>query len=66
MFQDDALDALPKGLPREEMMEEVRCRFIIGADGARSWTRDAIGSRLVGESEDFFWGVLDGIPVTDL
>ncbi|CAH7672901.1 FAD binding domain-domain-containing protein [Phakopsora pachyrhizi] len=65
MFQDDMLDANPSGLPKEEMLEEVRCRFIIGADGARSWTRNAIGFKLEGESSDFFWGVLDGVPVTN-
>jgi phenol 2-monooxygenase len=66
MFQDDALDVNPVGLPSEERIEEVRCRFVIGADGARSWTRQAIGYKLVGESDDFFWGVLDGIPITNL
>lgn len=65
MFQDDALDVNPVGLPSEEVIEEVRCRFIIGSDGARSWTRQAIGYKLVGESDDFFWGVLDGIPITN-
>ncbi|PLW21455.1 hypothetical protein PCANC_04976 [Puccinia coronata f. sp. avenae] len=65
MFQDDALDVNPVGLPSEERIEEVRCRFVIGADGARSWTRQAIGYKLVGESDDFFWGVLDGIPITN-
>jgi phenol 2-monooxygenase len=66
MFQDDALDVNPVGFPSEEVIEEVRCRFVIGADGARSWTRQAIGYELVGESDDFFWGVLDGVPITNL
>ncbi|POV98673.1 hypothetical protein PSTT_14253 [Puccinia striiformis] len=65
LFQDDALDVNPVGFPSEEVIEEVRCRFVIGADGARSWTRQAIGYELVGESDDFFWGVLDGVPITN-
>lgn len=65
MFQSDEWDVKPNGFPSEEVLEEVRCRYVIGTDGARSWTREAIGSRLVGESANFFWGVLDGIPVTD-
>ncbi|MBW0476402.1 hypothetical protein O181_016117 [Austropuccinia psidii MF-1] len=65
MFQDDALDACPVGLPSEEYLETVHCRYIIGADGARSWTRKAVGFELVGESANFFWGVLDGIVITD-
>lgn len=55
LFADDALDAAPKGFPDQEILEEVRCRFVIGADGARSWTRGAIGHKLEGESSDFFW-----------
>lgn len=66
MFEDDALDAAPKGLPQKEILEELRCRYVIGADGARSWTRGAIGFKLEGESLDFFWGVVDGVPSTDL
>lgn len=65
IFENDELDAAPKGLPEKELVEEVRCRYIIGTDGARSWTRDAIGYRLEGESSNYFWGVMDGIPATD-
>lgn len=65
MFEDDALDAAPKDLPQKEVLEEVHCRFVIGADGARSWTRGAVGLKLEGESSDFFWGVVDGVPATD-
>ncbi|KAG0140008.1 hypothetical protein CROQUDRAFT_84681 [Cronartium quercuum f. sp. fusiforme G11] len=65
MFEDDALDASPQGFPTKEVLEEVKCRYVIGADGARSWTRGAIGFKLEGESSDFFWGVVDGIPATD-
>lgn len=66
MYGDDALDAAPRGLPPQEILEDVRCRYLIGADGARSWTREAIGFKLEGESLDFFWGVVDGVPATDL
>ncbi|KAG0151660.1 hypothetical protein CROQUDRAFT_36280 [Cronartium quercuum f. sp. fusiforme G11] len=65
MFEDDALDAAPKGLPDTEMLEDVRCRYVIGTDGARSWTRGAVGLKLEGETTDYFWGVLDGRLVTD-
>ncbi|KAI8460135.1 FAD binding domain-containing protein [Phakopsora pachyrhizi] len=65
VLEDDLIDANPSGLPKEEFIEEVRCRFIIGADGARSWTRNELGFKLEGESSNFFWGVVDGVPVTN-
>ncbi|EGG06190.1 uncharacterized protein MELLADRAFT_36236 [Melampsora larici-populina 98AG31] len=65
VFEKDELDAAPKGLPEKEVLEEVRCRYVIGTDGARSWTRSAVGYRLEGESSNYFWGVMDGIPATD-
>ena len=64
VFGDDAIDAAPRGLPEEGSLEEVRARFVIGTDGARSWTRNALGFKLEGESANYFWGVIDGIPVT--
>ncbi|KAI8460132.1 FAD binding domain-containing protein [Phakopsora pachyrhizi] len=65
VLEDDLMDANPIGLPKEEFGEEVRCRFIIGADGARSWTRNELGFKLEGESSNFFWGVVDGVPLTN-
>ncbi|KAH9821518.1 FAD binding domain-containing protein [Melampsora americana] len=65
IFETDELDAAPKELPQNEVVEEVRCRYIIGTDGARSWTRSAIGYKLDGDSSNYFWGVIDGIPATD-
>ncbi|KAG0151667.1 hypothetical protein CROQUDRAFT_667704 [Cronartium quercuum f. sp. fusiforme G11] len=65
VFEDDVPDASPIGLPQIETLEEVRCRYVIGADGARSWTRASLGFKLEGESSDFFWGVIDGVPFTD-
>lgn len=64
--EDDLLDALPKTYPSEEIIEEVRCKYIIGTDGAKSWTRSTLGIKLEGESANFFWGVIEGIPATDL
>lgn len=63
--EDSSLDSNPKGLPIKESLETVRCKFVIGTDGARSWTRNALGFKLIGESLNYFWGVLDGIPATD-
>ncbi|KAH9817246.1 FAD binding domain-containing protein [Melampsora americana] len=59
------LDANPHGLPVEESLETIQCKFVIGTDGARSWTRSALGYKLIGDSLNSFWGVLDGVPATD-
>ncbi|UOR00478.1 FAD-dependent monooxygenase [Leucobacter allii] len=43
----------------------VRARAVVGADGARSRVRKAIGGSLVGEPQNQAWGVLDLLAVTD-
>ena len=43
----------------------VRARYVIGADGARSAVRGAIGRELRGEAANHAWGVMDILPVTD-
>ncbi|WP_017975445.1 FAD-dependent monooxygenase [Actinopolyspora halophila] len=43
----------------------VRARYVVGCDGARSATRQAIGRRLEGDATNQSWGVLDVLAVTD-
>ena len=43
----------------------MNAKYVIGCDGARSWTRRALGFELHGEATDFIWGVMDVIPITD-
>lgn len=45
--------------------EIVQAKYVIGCDGARSWTRSVLGFELEGEATDFIWGVMDIIPITD-
>lgn len=45
--------------------EVVQCKYLLGADGAHSWTRRQIGLALEGDSTDYIWGVLDIVPITD-
>ncbi|KAK0712310.1 FAD binding domain-containing protein [Apiosordaria backusii] len=58
-----------QNIARESSGEEevIKARFVIGCDGARSWTRRALGPEfeLQGEATDFIWGVMDIIPITD-
>lgn len=45
--------------------ETIEAKYVIGCDGAHSWTRKQLGYKLEGEQTDYIWGVLDIIPVTD-
>ncbi|KDQ13605.1 hypothetical protein BOTBODRAFT_66580 [Botryobasidium botryosum FD-172 SS1] len=47
------------------MQEVVRARYLVGADGAHSWVRSAVGIDMVGESTNFVWGVVDFVPESD-
>ncbi len=43
----------------------VRARYVLGADGARSRVREAIGCTLAGDQANHAWGVMDVLAVTD-
>jgi len=49
----------------EEREEIVRAKYVVGCDGAHSWTRAQMGWKMEGEHTDFVWGVVDTIPDTD-
>jgi phenol 2-monooxygenase len=44
---------------------EVRARYVVGCDGARSAVRTAIGRELTGDSANQAWGVMDVLLDTD-
>ncbi|MCU1517725.1 MAG: putative flavoprotein monooxygenase [Pseudarthrobacter sp.] len=43
----------------------VRAKYVVGADGARSKVRAAIGCTLAGDQANHAWGVMDVLAVTD-
>jgi len=45
--------------------KDVRAKYVIGADGARSGVRQAIGLTLDGDQANHAWGVMDVLAVTD-
>ncbi len=49
----------------EGKIETVRARYVVGADGARSSVREALGFKLVGDYANQAWGVMDVLAVTD-
>jgi 2-polyprenyl-6-methoxyphenol hydroxylase-like FAD-dependent oxidoreductase len=52
-------------LKHEEQVEVVRARYVVGCDGAHSAVRGFIGRKLVGDSANQAWGVMDVLAVTD-
>ena len=44
---------------------DVRAKYVVGCDGARSAIRTAIGRELVGDPMNQSWGVMDVLAVTD-
>ncbi|RYP15618.1 hypothetical protein DL765_005597 [Monosporascus sp. GIB2] len=65
MNRDDEEDLIRKSASRGGSCETVHAKYVIGCDGARSWTRRTLGYELEGEATDFIWGVMDIIPITD-
>ncbi|TIA52623.1 tetracycline 6-hydroxylase protein [Aureobasidium pullulans] len=49
----------------EGEVENVRARYVVGCDGARSAVRQALGLKLEGDSANQAWGVMDVLAVTD-
>ena len=43
----------------------IRAKYVVGADGARSGVRQAIGLKLEGDQANHAWGVMDVLAVTD-
>ncbi|CAE6445491.1 unnamed protein product [Rhizoctonia solani] len=45
--------------------ETVQAKYVLGCDGAHSWTRAQLGVEMVGETSDQVWGVIDAYIETD-
>lgn len=59
---EDDTDALIAGSRANQgSTEVVKAKYLVGCDGAHSWTRRQIGFQLEGEPTDFIWGVLGTI-----
>lgn len=51
--------------PNEGQERIVKAKYVVGADGARSKVRQAIGCTLAGDQANHAWGVMDALAVTD-
>ena len=50
---------------REGRRRAVRAKYVMGADGAHSKVRAAIGCHMAGDRANHAWGVMDVLAVTD-
>ena len=65
LAQDDTDEVLQRTKHKQDVSELLHVKYLIGCDGAHSWTRRQLGFEMQGEQTDYIWGVLDIIPVTD-
>jgi phenol 2-monooxygenase len=68
LAEDDVASLIEKSNGRQYVREEVvKTKYVVGCDGAHSWTRKTLGKEfeMRGEMTDFIWGVLDIVPITD-
>lgn len=62
LAEDDTDDLIAKSREKQGTTEVVRAKYMVGCDGAHSWTRRQLGFKLEGEPTDFIWGVLGRQP----
>ncbi|TID04667.1 Phenol 2-monooxygenase [Colletotrichum higginsianum] len=67
LADDDVGDILERSEGREARDEVARAKYVVGCDGAHSWTRKTLGKdfEMKGETTDAIWGVMDIVPITD-
>ncbi|BGP34603.1 hypothetical protein JCM10296v2_006425 [Rhodotorula toruloides] len=58
-------ESLYKKDEKAERVETIKARYLIGCDGAHSWTRRQLGVKMLGDQTNFVWGVLDLLPRTN-
>lgn len=58
LADDDTDDLIAKSREKQGSTEIVKAKYMVGCDGAHSWTRRQLGFKLEGEPTDFIWGVL--------
>ncbi|RLL96058.1 hypothetical protein CFD26_106069 [Aspergillus turcosus] len=62
---DDWDDLIKKSKERPGNVETVKAKYLIGCDGAHSWTRKQLNIPFEGSTTEHIWGVVDMVPITD-
>ncbi|KAJ6597524.1 FAD binding domain-containing protein [Mycena vulgaris] len=67
LYRSNIISNKPSGLSEKvENIEQIKVKYVVGCDGARSWTRRQLGFSLEGDSANIYWGVMDARPITNL
>ncbi|OQD61301.1 hypothetical protein PENPOL_c017G10465 [Penicillium polonicum] len=65
LLPDDWADLAPRKKPQKTQVETIKAKYLIGCDGAHSWTRKQLNIPVEGSNTDHIWGVIDVIPLSD-
>ncbi|CEJ61354.1 hypothetical protein PMG11_09889 [Penicillium brasilianum] len=65
LLMDDWNELVENSRAKETKTEIVKAKYLIGCDGAHSWTRKQVNIPLEGSTTDHVWGVIDVIPISD-
>ncbi|KAJ7677606.1 FAD binding domain-containing protein [Mycena rosella] len=66
LYRSNVISNADPSVAQVAKTEEIRAKYVMGCDGARSWTRRQLGFLLEGDSANIYWGVMDARPITDL
>jgi phenol 2-monooxygenase len=58
LMEDDTDELIRTSREKDRSTETITAKYVVGCDGAHSWTRRQLGFELEGEPTDFIWGVL--------
>ena len=59
LLPDDWADLAPRKKPQKTQVETIRAKYLIGCDGAHSWTRKQLNIPVEGSNTDHIWLVVD-------
>ncbi|CAI7614137.1 unnamed protein product [Penicillium glandicola] len=65
LLSDDWADLAQREKPQKTQVETIKAKYLIGCDGAHSWTRKQLNISVEGSNTDHIWGVIDVIPLSD-
>ncbi|CAG7916570.1 unnamed protein product [Penicillium olsonii] len=64
LLPDDWDDLTQRGTQKEKA-EIVKAKYLIGCDGAHSWTRKQLDIATEGSNTDHIWGVIDVVAISN-
>ena len=59
------IEGRQKTKEHEHSDEVINAKYVVGCDGAHSWTRKSLAIQMLGKSTESTWGVIDLVPITN-